>query len=72
MICGLVWTQRDFESTLFDELEDDDGTRFLGNDVERQQRAARVLSLGVTLSQQPNPLDYDQKTMHFSAAEQRR
>jgi hypothetical protein len=62
-----VWTQWYFASDLFDNIEDDDGSRCLEDDSKRQHRATRVLYLGMTLARESTYLCYVSETGQFFA-----
>ena len=67
MIRGLVWAQWYFAPDWFKNIEDDDGSRCLENDVKRQHRVARVMYLGMTLARMSKHLRYDGETKQFFA-----
>ena len=66
MTRGLVWAQWYFASEWFRNIEDDDGSRSLEDDDKREQRAARVLYLGMILAADLNHFRYDREVRQFS------
>jgi hypothetical protein len=72
MIRGLVWTQWYFGPEWFEKhSEDDDGSRGLESDdnCKMENRAARVLFLGMIFARQSGFLVYDRGNKCFSAAD---
>jgi hypothetical protein len=67
MIRGLVWAQWYFAPDRFNNIEDDDGSRRLEDDLKTQHRAVRVLYLGMILARDASKLRYESRTKRFSA-----
>lgn len=66
MIRGLVWAQWYFPENWFSNIEDDDGSRSIEDDIKRHNRVARVLYLGMVLDPEAKHLRYDCTTRQFS------
>jgi len=73
MIRGLVWTRWYFRPRWFeDRSEDDDGSRALETEANRKEenRAGRVLSLGMNLARHSRFLIYNRKVRRFFTADE--
>jgi hypothetical protein len=66
MIHGQVWAQWYFAPDWFNKSEDDDSLHCLEDESKSEDRAARVLYLGMILARDASRLYYDSRTRQFS------